>query len=110
MTYRDHVLTFSDRAAALAALEPLGLAAGDEFGPSCIPDGTLRVGDTALPGYHIGVCEHEVRADLIALAGNACRCVRDRESGDYLYVAPDIDPAALAAAIFEPVPAGSAYI
>lgn len=127
----DHVLTFDDKAAALAALEPLGLAYEGEFdGSRCVvvslvvspatvddsdPDNPVVTPAVVLPGYSVVAATTAFSAPLRDLDGSACRVIADREAannGDpafIVYTAADIDPSALASITVSPAFAGCNY-
>lgn len=132
----DHVLTFPDRAAALTALGGLGLAAEDADGvlhfdaakvvevrlitavgalDTSDPESTIALPDETLPGCHVVVALPAMDAALVALPGDVCRVVADREAaavGDpafVKYMAADVNAEVLAGVTVSPAFAGSAY-
>ena len=115
----DHLLRADDEAAMRAALPGYWIAPYDDMpdgawrGDVCIPHAQVYVrdGDTReyFPGWFIIVSLPALSTALRDLPGNACRLIANREAAQVVYVAPDITPGALAAAVIEPLFAGSQY-
>lgn len=134
----DHLLSFSDEAAAKAILPSYWFAGEDGEpdtwrGDRCIPGvsvyavtgtETHTYPDTgeeyeqevhlAFPGWFIVISLADIDPVLRDLAGNACRLIADRDAADrheefIRYLAADLDPADLAIAHVEPMFAGANY-
>lgn len=115
MTYFDHLLMFTDRAAAIAALSPLGHTMPDgeaqveSWRSYVLPDQTVTIGGVAVPGYFVTLSLHERNAAIEALPDAACRVIANRDTQERVYVAAGITPEMLSAAVISPVWAGCSY-
>ena len=115
----DHLLRGDDEAAMRATLPEYWVPPSDDTpdgawrGDVCIPGAQVYVrnGDTReyFSGWFLIVSLPAVSPALRDLPGNACRLIANREAAQVVYVAPDITPGALAAAVIEPLFAGSQY-
>lgn len=117
----DHLLMFSDEAAAHSALDPLGYGGTDPEGGAwwhggCVQGGipvTLPSGPNGervqIAAYFVRVSLPEISAALKALPDNACRAVGIQETGETVLVSPDVAPEIAAATRVEVVPCGSGY-
>lgn len=117
----NHLLRFTDEASAKAALPdfaPEGEWRGDCViaGQSIVlarathdSDGNELTPEVRVLGYFVTVLLPALSEALRDMPGNVCRLIGVAETGQLVYVAPDVDPAALASAIVEPMPMGAAY-
>lgn len=121
----DHVAKFTDEAGAADALP--SYRAGDGWDTSRVlagvsiitadavwdntdPQNPVLVSpEQTLPGFWLAIGLPELSQDLIALPGNALRFAANRETGQIIYTAPDLNVALLASARVSPVFAGSQY-
>lgn len=126
----DHVMMFTDEAAARTALAVYGQ---DDAGHwqwdqnRVIPDQRVVLAravwdhgnpdapvlispEVTVPGYFVTVTLAAIEPSLRDMAGHSCRVIGIRESGDIVYTAPDLDMGLLVGAIVEPMPAGAAYL
>lgn len=124
----DHVLMFSDEAAARAALPAYGREtegawrwAANIIAPQKVVtaravvqvvDGMPQVTtpEQTVPGYFMTICAPTLDATLRDLPNAACRLIGDRQASAIVYTAPDLNQALLSAAIIEPMPAGATYL
>lgn len=109
MTYFDHLLMFSDRAAAIAALEPLGHALDGEFSGYVLPGQAVTISGTPIAGYFVTVSLHDRDAGLEALPDAACRVIANRDTHERVFVASGITQEMLDTAVISPVWAGCTY-
>ena len=134
----DHILTFTDEAAAKAALAPLGycfpdedsvmqwdtsrtlpgikLVTADAVWDNSDPElPTLQTPEQCLPGWSVAIALQQISDDLTSLDGDACRIVTDSVAAAagqpfIVWTAADINLAALATVIrVEPTLAGRKY-
>ena len=121
----NHVCMFADEAAAKAAL-PKYLD-GDDWNRSTVVPGqrlvlrravfeidedynTVEVSpEVVFPAYLVTVTLTDMDNDIVQLPGFACRLVNDGDTGEKLYVAPDLDLSSFAEAVVDPVPAGTIF-
>lgn len=117
----DHLLMFSDEAAAHSALDPLGYGGTDPEGGAwwhggCVQGGipvTLPSGPNGervqIAAYFVRVSLPEISAALKAIPGNACRAIGIQETGEPVWLAADVTAKVALAARPEIVPCGSGY-
>lgn len=119
----DHVLMFADEATAIQAL-PNFRVPGDRWDPSCtisdvkivVQDAVLDTTDPlkpvvatpqqVLPGWWIAITLTALSQDFIALPDSALRLAYNRDTGQFSYMAPDLNQALLQTAKIEPAFAG----
>ncbi|MGE5509928.1 MAG: hypothetical protein ACM31O_01600 [Bacteroidota bacterium] len=73
-------------------------------------DGIVVVPEQVMPGFYLTISELERSSWLEGRPGGACRLIGNSDTGQLVYVAPDLDTALLATAIIEPLPFGVAYV
>jgi hypothetical protein len=121
----NHFIKFHDEAAALAILAAYTIEGAWDLsrvipGQRVVlvraewdvsdPDNPLQTSpEQILDGYFITISLLALEVTLRDLPDNACRLIGDSETGDLVYIAPDLDTDLLATAIIEPVPAGARY-
>lgn len=121
----DHILKFDSEVAAKSALADYVIE--DTWdGSRTIPDLKIITQEAAwdhsdpenpvlvspeqtLPGFWIAVALLELATALRDLPDNACRFIANRDTGGFIYTAPDINAGLLATARVAPVFAGSGY-
>lgn len=125
----DHVLMFSDEAAAQTALAAYGQETQDGWrwdqsrviAPQRVVTARAVVEvvngmpqitspEQTVPGYFLTICLPEISTTLRDLADHACRLIGDRKASQIIYTAPDLNPGLLSSAIIEPVPSGANYL
>jgi len=74
------------------------------------PDNPIEVSpEQILEGFFVTVSLPSIDEGLRDLPDHACRLIGDSDTGELVYVAPDLDTGLIATAIIEPVPAGASY-
>lgn len=126
----NHFLMFADESSAVAALPAYGSQVDGawQWDDSRVIPGqrvilaravwsyadpeqpVLVTPEQAIPGYFLTISLDEIDEELRDLPDNVCRLIGDSKTGALVYTAPDLNPALIASAIIEPVPAGAAYL